>query len=95
MLPEHSIRVMLLLCSVSEFLLRVTAVLRDEADSHRLDKFLSDVGWVVVGLVMMFLSELIIHNFVLKGVSNSRELMVEDNRALVRLDFPQPLSFAK
>ena len=60
---------------------------RDEADTHRIDKFLSDVGWVVVGLVMMFLSELITHNFVLNGVSNSRELMVEDNRALVRLDY--------
>ena len=57
-------------------------IFEEGADTHRLDQFMNDLGWVFVGLAMMFVSELFTHNLVLRGMSNSRELMVEDNRAL-------------
>lgn len=44
------------------------------------------MGWVFVGMGMMMLSELFTHALVLNGVSNARELLHEDNRALALVE---------
>ena len=58
----------------------------EDADTYRLEEFGDDILWALVGLVMIFIAEILAHNVVLTGFSNSEELLNRDNRALACIE---------